>query len=219
MAVAFRAKASAGVTGTSLVVDKPTGTLDDDVMLAFIAVRPDGTTVTPPTGWESVLSQGRGANGELYVYRKVARSEGANYTFTVSASSQHLGVIASFSGGDIVTPVNVSGGSDGASASQVAPDVTTTAANTLVIRFCQGARNGAAATYTWPTSTEQWDDSYFDSGANVSIFCSGATATQAAAGATGTETATCSQNTSYASATIALIPQRPRLLSATGAGI
>ena len=52
--IALRGSAAAANTGgSSLVLAKPTGTVDGDVLLAAVTVR--GTpTITPPAGWTLV---------------------------------------------------------------------------------------------------------------------------------------------------------------------
>jgi len=48
--IGLRAAASATATTGNLTIAKPTGTVEDDVMIASIGVRPDTATITPPTG-------------------------------------------------------------------------------------------------------------------------------------------------------------------------
>jgi RHS repeat-associated protein len=113
--IAFRSAASAGVdTGvTSLTINKPSGTAQNDVMIASIAVRPSSASITPPSGWTLVSreDQNTGTTNSLAVYRKVAgASEPADYTWTFSTSTGAAGGIQSFSGVDTSNPIDVHDG-------------------------------------------------------------------------------------------------------------
>src|SRR5437773_2088251 len=90
-APAFRAAAHGNcATSTTLVCNKPTGTLQNDVIYAFMSL-PTGTapTVTAPSGsW--TLRQGRLADGTFgawYLYELICgASEPSTYTWTFSTS-------------------------------------------------------------------------------------------------------------------------------------
>lgn len=82
------------VNGTSLVINKPTGTAEGDLMVAIMAI-PTASTWTGDTDWTEVADQG--ANPSLRIAYKVAgASEGASYTFTSSASSTGSGCILTY---------------------------------------------------------------------------------------------------------------------------
>lgn len=73
-------------SGANITVDKPTGTIDDDVMIALCYLDgTDGTGVwTAPAGWTKIFDYtGTLARDRcLTAFSKVASSEGASYTFT-----------------------------------------------------------------------------------------------------------------------------------------
>ncbi|HLF79735.1 MAG TPA: RHS repeat-associated core domain-containing protein [Dehalococcoidia bacterium] len=113
--IAFRAASSAGAASgvTSLVVNKPSGVAQNDVMVASIAVRPKTAVITPPSGWTLVRrSNNSNSNtNSLAVYTKVAgSSEPSSYTWTFDTSTGSAGGIQAFSGVDTTTPVNVETG-------------------------------------------------------------------------------------------------------------
>jgi hypothetical protein len=100
MAIAYRANASAGGgTGTNLTINKPTGTVDNDIMVAALLNDLSGTAWTLPSGWAWIKqSQANGNSNEWgSLAWKRASSEGASYVFTI-ASTWRTGMIASFSG-------------------------------------------------------------------------------------------------------------------------
>ena len=136
--ISFRAAASAGASaGLSLTIDKPSGTVAGDVMIASIAVRPNTATMTAPAGWKLVrrIDNGNENANSLAVYYKVAGgSEPANYAWTFSTPTSAAGGIQTFTGVDTTSPINVEGGQTTANAlSHTTPSVTTTVADTMIV--------------------------------------------------------------------------------------
>jgi hypothetical protein len=80
---AWRAVASQSFSAANNVtVNKPSGIVDDDLMIAVIAVATTNPgTITPPTGWTEIASQ-MGAAPFTKVYVKWASSEGASYQWS-----------------------------------------------------------------------------------------------------------------------------------------
>ena len=87
------AKTQNSATGATLVINKPDGTQEGDIMIAFMAT--DGNsngTWTGDTAWTEIAEQTTGTKPNARVAYKVAgASEGSSYTFTNSASSMKLG--------------------------------------------------------------------------------------------------------------------------------
>jgi MSHA pilin protein MshD len=192
-AIAFRAAASAAANSgvLTLAINKPTGTVQGDVMVAAIGFRPATATVTPPSGWTLVRSvQNNSGSGPpaVNVYRKVAgASEPANYAWTFSSSTGTAGGIQTFSGVDTTTPVDVEDGAPTAAAyAHTTPSIVTTVANTmLVTSYFTGNRDLWANPPTWG-GTEGFQARAGGSPA----MAEGSFALQAAIGATGTKTQT-----------------------------
>lgn len=209
MAATFRAAAQAGINGSgTLVINKPTGTVDGDVMVAVIGARgtTSGLSCTPPAGWTLILQQDRATTGRLYTYWKAASSEGASYTFTIAGSTtQHTGGIIAISGANTTAPIDASASDNpgASSSSHVCPSVTTTQADTLVVRAAMMAVAGTTGSYTWASATERFDVTATD-GTTACQVTTAATEAFPTAGATGTRTATASTNTSTATASIAI---------------
>jgi len=87
-------KNQAATNVTSLVINKPSNTAQNDLMVAFVAATA-GVTWTPPSGWTEVADLGS-APSIAVAYKVAGASEGADYTFTSSASTTMSGMIASF---------------------------------------------------------------------------------------------------------------------------
>jgi len=84
----------AGGAGTTVVIDKPSGVVAGDLMLAFTIHR-DGETWTPESGWTEVADLG--ADPGLAVAWKVAGgAEPSDYTFTATAVGSKSGVIGAW---------------------------------------------------------------------------------------------------------------------------
>jgi hypothetical protein len=138
--------ANSSVSGTTLTVDKPTGTVEGSMLVAF-AMTSSSNTWAAPSGWTEVLdTSGRGC-----FYKVAGASEGASYTFTLSSSSDRHVVILNYK--------NASWDKIGSLSSSltdptVAPSVTVAVNNSLVIDF---VTRGSAAEYATPSG---WTNIY-----------------------------------------------------------
>jgi len=178
--------------GPGLTINRPAGTIQDDVMVASVAVRPSTVTITAPSGWtlERRTNNGAGTTNSLATYWKVAgAAEPASYTWGLSSNTGAVGGIQSFSGVDTASVVDVENGQTTASStSHATPSVTTTVANAMLV-----TSHGYSSSGTWTPPagmTEGFEVASLapDNGAGISM--SGNYALQAAAGASGTKTAT-----------------------------
>lgn len=105
--ITFRASTTVTVNdATTIIQTKPAGTVQDDVMFAFLCVGSLSITVTPPAGWTLVHAVGSVDANKMYVYRKLAgASEPANYTWTFGAvTDAAVGAILSYYNADTATP-------------------------------------------------------------------------------------------------------------------
>ena len=101
--IAFRAAASAqNATGGDVVVDKPTGTAEGDILLA-ITLRPDAGTWTLPSGWawednDVPFVSYPDARAGL-AWKRAGASEPSDYTFSrTGLGSADSVAIAAYSG-------------------------------------------------------------------------------------------------------------------------
>lgn len=110
--VNFRSTATANSgasTTTSLAINKPSGTLQNDQMIVWMTVTGGtGVTVTAPAGWTSVITTNSTTVYGQRLFRKVATSsEPSSYTFTFSVACNVAINLCSFSG------VRINGGAVG----------------------------------------------------------------------------------------------------------
>jgi hypothetical protein len=181
------ATATRGSNGTSLTINKPTGTTQGDLLIAILSK--DGTgAINTPSGW-TLINEGSSGTGSgnirLGVFYKVAgASEPSSYTITWSDSEQAVGAILRYSNFCTGNPINVSGSATGGSNTPTAPSVTTTVADTLVLRI-YGADGDLGAGAGYPSGHTGRFSIESNSGSDT---CSGGAAdrTQTAIGATGT---------------------------------
>jgi MSHA biogenesis protein MshQ len=185
---------------SSISINKPAGTILNDVMIASIGFSPNTLTVTGvPAGWTLVnrVDNTNANANSLAVYRLAAgAAEPASYTWTFSAAGYLAGAILTFSGVDTANPLDtpeVKGGNctqqgscATATLSHATPSVTTTVANMMLVT---SHTYSSAGTWTPPggmTEPVNADVQHGNQSLGVNYVL------QAAAGATGTKTATAS---------------------------
>jgi VCBS repeat-containing protein len=198
-AAAFRSAAQAGITSgvTSLVINKPTGTIAGDVMIAAIGFRPNTATISPPSGWTPIRrtdNTNPNQNSQATYYRIADSSEGSSYTWTLGASpTGAAGGIASFLDLSSCALVDVQNGAITANAlTHDAPTVNTTASGDMLVTTHSFA---SAATWTPPAGMNEAVDVASDvvpTTAGVSLEMN--YLVLGAAGATGAKTAAASND-------------------------
>ena len=130
-------EAKAGSNVTSITISTPGGTSEGDLLIA--AVVTDGDTSASLAlplgeGWTLINLDKNGAT--LGVWWKLAdASESPSHQFTWSGNIQAYGWIMRFTGHDPTGPINASAVQSGNSGSPTSPSVTTTVANTMVVRI------------------------------------------------------------------------------------
>src|SRR3569623_3298440 len=201
-------------------INKPAGTVQDDVMIATIAVRAPGlASVVPPAGWTLVQRTNNSTNAtSLLVYSKVAtNSEPASYSWNIaagtgtsaSAVSGVAGSITAFINVDTVTSVDVNAGqSTASSATHVTPSATTTVSDTMVLALFE---YGASGVWSAPAGmSSQVNVSSVTppsiSGISLGVF----SVAQPAIGNTGTKSSTASGGNVAVGAT-GILALRPRV--------
>jgi len=75
-------------SGSTLAINKPTGTVQGDLMIAFMSSGGTSTsrTWTVPSGWTEIVDQNTAPNF-LIAYKVAGASEGSSYTFTMSSTA------------------------------------------------------------------------------------------------------------------------------------
>ncbi len=148
-------------TTNSITVNVPTGTLNGDVMVAFIAAPVSSShTITTPSGWTLVRrdAYNNTPSVNVAVYTRTASSEPASYTWKVDAKMNLAGAVASYylSGG--IDVGNGQGNPPGTSS--IGPSVTIPAGHTrdlLIDAFSPSAGTGATIVTLPGTATSRWN--------------------------------------------------------------
>ena len=162
------------VSGFDIVVPKPSGVVEGDLVVAHIAeyLLTTATSIpNVPSGWtfiRSIISPGT-LKVASYTYWKIAGgSEPADYTWSLDGDIK-TGEIHRFNGTHATTPINASAqASLNATALDSDPDspsVTTTVANCLVISFL--AHNHAALNQTHSPGASHVERSDFEAGSTL----------------------------------------------------
>lgn len=183
MAYAYRASSSAGnASGGSVTINKPTGTVDGDLIIVGAYLESDTNTWSSVgSGFTSIASQVNTGLFSIRLWYKWAASEPASWNWVPTSNNWRTVVCASYSGGGgSGDPFDVSGGSQGDAVnpvtSQTAPSVTTSTADDLLV-FLYGNYSGTNVT------------SVTGAASNLRVSFGGLTiadANRASAGATGT---------------------------------
>lgn len=146
-----------GAGSRTLVLNKPNGTVNGDVMVAHVAVNTASTAITAPSGWTLIRSnQTSGSLKMSTFYRVAGASEPTSYTWTFGASQPASGGISVFSGVNKTSPVLTSSGKYNDSTATVSfSQVNTTVANTMVLAVVSVSGN---TTVSAPSGlTERYD--------------------------------------------------------------
>ncbi|MFZ5424171.1 MAG: DUF2341 domain-containing protein [Patescibacteria group bacterium] len=182
-----------------ITINKPAGTVDDDIMIAIIYKENSGDLTVVPSGWTLLDRETPASDHDTHIYWKRASSEGASYTWEWVSSDWTLGVIISYSGAIMSgSPIDTySANSSTTGTTITATSVTTTVDNTTVL---------AVATH-WSATSGSWTGpSGYTARADINTIRP-ADKTQASAGATGDAvTTTSSGSESWTAHLIALKP-------------
>lgn len=122
---------------TSITVAVPPGYAAGDLLIAAVAT--DGNTtssLSPPSGWNQiVLATEADEKVTLGVWWKLASASESSYNFTWSGGERAYGWVMRFSGHDPSNPIHATATNEGENDTPVAPAVTTTVDDALVLRI------------------------------------------------------------------------------------
>jgi hypothetical protein len=156
--------------GTTIVIAKPTGTVENDLMIAMTCNT--GGTYTGPAGWTEVFdSTSRGV-----FYKVAGASEGSSYTFTNSSSQLQDGFILTFRGATYDTVGAISSSSN----PSIAPAITVGANNSYVICFSSSnvtSNNVATFPAGWDVKATDSDSSDPSAAVAIKSFNAGSSGT------------------------------------------
>lgn len=160
-------------------INKPAGTIEDDLMIATVLRDSANTNMSAPVGWTQI-GQGNANSSRLAVWYKVATdTEPASYTFTLGLSDDVTGSIVTIRNVDTINPINISGTATGNDEYPTAPSVTTTSDNVLLIAVAGADDNG---NYTPPAGYTE----HVDIDASLYVTQTVASMVQSTSGASGT---------------------------------
>jgi hypothetical protein len=125
--------------GTSLTIDTPAGTSEDDLLIAAVVTEEDTSgSLAPPGGedWTEIDIGQKDGRVTLGVWWKLAdASESSTHQFTWSGGKQAYGWIMRFTGHLPTSTINVTAATGGKSQTPESPSVTTTVANAMILRI------------------------------------------------------------------------------------
>jgi len=208
---------STALSGTTITVDRPTGAVAGQLLLAQVDFHTHTFTgtISPPAGWTTVRVD-NDTNHEMQgiFYRWMAAGEPASYAFTLTAGSvvggEASAAVTAYDGVDTTTPIDAHAATtypSGAS-SIIAPSVTTTGPGARLLTLV--GQRGDGATTPATGMVERYDVA---SGPQNKIQM--ADQSIASSGATGTRTVTSADNGSAVVQSVAL---RARRISLVGTG-
>ncbi len=204
--IAFRSADSASIASgtTSWVVNKPSGALQDDIVIYIISTQDVGT-ITLPSGFVTISgpTDWQGTRRVLFCYKVLGAGEPSTYTFTMSVSTAGTWGAVAFSGINTSSPISATGtftfnstGSTSMTASSVSPADTDTMLVMLGVTNSNGSMTPAGG------MTERVDI------VNTSAFNLSFIASEllSASGSTGSRVATISTSSQSVAGLIALKP-------------
>jgi hypothetical protein len=126
---------------SSLTITKPSGVVENDLMLAILTTKKLISNVTAPAGWTTLISYDDGIYTEIF-YKVASGSEAASYNFSFNSTDEAAGVILRYSDVDTSNPINASA----TSTNFTSPGVITTLNNSRVIHIftsgCDSVESG-----------------------------------------------------------------------------
>lgn len=206
----YRGIASANNYGTSLVINRPPGVVQGDILVAVISYG-QGYDPTLPSGWDTLEHKVRHNSqyGVGVFFKFAGASEPSNYTFNFGSTDGLAGHIVAY--GDVAdAPFEASSIlSDHASnSSPVSPNVNTEVDDCALIAFAS-MTNDAAVPFTPPAGfTLRGEDDNGTGGTSADTALALATGSQASAGSTGAKTWSASASGTSMNGMIALAGSR-----------
>lgn len=198
MAIATRSSSGASRIGAgSLTLPVPAGTQNGDIMLAEVTVSASANVPGTPAGWTPIDSIGTGPSAQTYF--RIASAEPASYDFAVAADA--AGAIGSYSGGNVLAPINAHGAFNktAASSTVTATTITPTVNGCMLVFF--GGEGGPVSAFVGPAGFTQ-EQAVIS--ADICVLF--ADVIQAIAGATGSISATFTGSVNCQGTLVALAP-------------
>lgn len=160
-AIAFRAAGTATGMDT-LTFPMPAGTARGDVLLVQVAYAYTTATLSAPGGWDLVRRDTSSTVVVSALFEKAAGAAepSATFSFPTGSGVQMAGGVAAYTGVSTTAPVDVSGGVSGYGQLATTPAVTTTTANTMLVRLITNVHEAypapAGTTQRWRLAVGGW---------------------------------------------------------------
>lgn len=205
MTVVVQSSSSAAVNGTALEITKPTGTVNGDLLIAHLGSNAT-TSYGSLAGWTEIKKDTQ-INISGITLWKIASSEGASFTFTMSLNGRNLGTVWRIDGHNPTTPINGSTILASSGTAVTCGAITPTVANCLFLLMTasRGAITGSGYAMTTSDPGGWAEDSDFSSGTDLSS-ANAHSAVRPQTTSTGDATFTLSGNQTWVSQFIAIAP-------------
>jgi len=146
----------------NFVLNKPSGTVDGDILFTFICVYKTTVPVLDavPSGWNLIASRSVSTNYHFFLYWKLASSEPASYTWSWTTTVKMRAVCSCYTSGDFdpANPINVYSDTQYITANTIlrAASMTVSKANSPLV-FFGGVYHTSSRTFTKPSvPTTDW---------------------------------------------------------------
>ena len=181
----------------SLVITKPAGTADNDILFALLKRSDLANPTGVPSGW-ALLGEAETAGFiDFWLYWKLAASEGADYTWSWADVARTGGTIVTYRGGfNTASPIDVTSNTTYQTSDTIcrAASMTVAAANSSLFFFGAAHFTVDTLTFTKPSvPTTDWVEDVDTSDTGSRFGRETCNMTWTGSGATGTMDATMSQ--------------------------
>ncbi len=212
-AITYLGGSTGGLGGggiSSVTISPPAGVVANDLMLTRIGIRSNtcASINAVPAGWSLNQCQTNGTLSQAIYYKLAGAVEPASYTWGFNATYRAGASLSVFRGVDPAAPIMVSSAANGSSTSLIAPSVTTTADNAMLVAFFSSAAS-AGSPFSQPAGMTEIVDLSDGAGPNGISF-SADYELLPTTGATGTRTSTASVSAAWIATSLAL--KAPTLL-------
>lgn len=144
---------------TAWTISKPAGVENNDFLLVMMMGGSAETVSSAPAGWTLLLDQAFSTQS-LRVYWKIAASEGASWTWTLSANSTGGMQCHVFRGGLLPDPIVTSDYATSVTSTLTAPSIAPATPQDMLVCVFAARLSGAGSATTPSGMIEQADTSY-----------------------------------------------------------
>ena len=199
-----------GTTRSSITLARPAGVEVGHVMLASLVINDDDPAFRAPDGWTLVRQDTIRNSLRQAIYRRTAgNAEPGAYTWSLTTGRRIAGGITAYAGVDGTNPLDAHGArtTTTASTSVIAPSITTTVPDTLLVHFAAVAAEGSL---TAPAGmVERWEADAPRAKSSRDAMASASDGPRPEVGDTGIRVATASPAGRSIGALVALRPSAP----------